>query len=289
MRYISEKMKARRPLVRIHRMLGLGRTMFFFGVLTSSAWGAYEGYFEGEPDTKHRTKVTLEYELDQLVWNPLVPRVPHPQIEYYTLRLEKPFKLSEHWDLATRFDLISAYSNRSSPDNPNGDYESGMYDSLAQGLFVYNASKRWSLLAGLRTWWPTGTQDQFGLGKIQTIPIAGFICQLPEISKGSNFAPQVRYVVDVGGIAGRRHINRLQFRPMLNIELPKGFTATLFPSADIIVDMSNHKNRWFVPFNGMLSKTLTKNTVLYVECGVPIVKVLHYYNFKILTGLSVSF
>lgn len=216
------------------------------------------------------------------------PGVPHPRIEFYTLRLEKPFRISNRWELATRCDLPFAHSNFPSPDNPHGDYECGWADTLSQGILLYTARNRWSLLAGLRVVWPTASRDELGLGKIQMIPIAGLSCQLPEISKGSSFTPIVRYATDVGGYGGRLHISQLQFRPMLNIELPKGWTATLFPSADIIINLADH-SKLFLPFDAMLSKSVTKNTVAYVEVGLPIIKEFRYYDFKILTGISVSF
>ena len=120
------------------------------------------------------------------------------------------------------------------------------------------------------------------------VPVIGLLYNLPEISKGSNFAPLVRYAADVGGYGGRGPVSQFQIKPTLNLELPRGFTVTLFPSGDIIVNLADH-NKCFLPFDAMISKTVFKNTVLYAEVSIPMIREFCYYDFKFLTGLSVTF
>jgi hypothetical protein len=126
-----------------------------------------------------------------------------------------------------------------------------------------------------------------GTGKFQGAPLVAYRFSLPEISPGSFFLPIARYALDFAGHENRKHIRQLQLEPAFNINLPKRWFLTLFPTADIRYNFENHK--WFVPFDAMLGKMLTREIVCSLEVSVPIIKAYHLYDFSMETRIGFLF
>jgi hypothetical protein len=202
-----------------------------------------------------------------------------------TLRVDKPFRLGKAWSLATRLDLPFFITDAISADNPNGNYEFGLGDVLVQGLFINRLTQRFAWGFGTELIFPTATQDQMGIGKYQVLPTAVFVVTIPEITKGSWFALLGRYDVSFGGYDDREDKRELQFAPTLNISLPYSWFVDLYPSGDIRYNLGDQRpgdtGRWFVPFNFMVGKMLTKSIVGSVEVGFPIINEYQVYDFKI--------
>jgi hypothetical protein len=73
--------------------------------------------------------------------------------------------------------------------------------------------------------------------------------------------------------------------PLVNIGLPDGWFVNLYPSSDIRYNFAAKRpgdsGRWFVPFNFMVGKMVTRSIVASLEMGVPIVNDYQVYDFKL--------
>jgi hypothetical protein len=206
----------------------------------------------------------------------------------FTLRLDKPFQISENWKLATRFDLPLVLNNETGSDNPNGRTRSGVGDLLAQAVLIETVSDRFAYGAGVRMVFPAANEDEFGSGKYQVVPLAGARYKLPEISRGSFLELVLRYDFDAAGDGGRNHVSKLRFSPTLSVALPERWFVTLFPSQDIVLNTIGG-NKWFVPADFSVGRNITERIVTSLEISVPIVKQFTLYDFKLEARLSYSF
>ncbi len=198
--------------------------------------------------------------------------VPGDDLNAFTfiLRYDKPIVLGDGWTVGLRFDAPFVYNNVPSADNPDGDYEFGYGDTLAQALIIKAIDKRQAVGFGTQLIAPTATEDQFGTGRWRVVPTVGYRYGLPEISPGSFFVAAVRYDRDFAGDDDRGHVSNLQLSPTLNIALPDKVFLTLYPSTDIRYDFL--ADDWFVPFNAQIGKLWGKSIVTSLEIGVPIYK-----------------
>src|SRR5262249_2033172 len=161
-------------------------------------------------------------------------------------------------------------------------------DLLVQGVLIDTLTDRFAYGFGLRTLFPTASEDQFGSGKYRLIPLVGARWFLPEISRGSFFEPVVRYDFDVGGDENRSHVSELQMSPTVNIALPDRWFVTLYPSQDIVLNnIGGH--RWFIPADFSIGRNITKTAVVSIELSIPMVKEFILYNFKLEARVSWSF
>jgi hypothetical protein len=206
----------------------------------------------------------------------------------FTLRLQQPIPLSSDWELATRADLPFVLNDGTSSDNPSGETRFGLGDFLTQFVLVNTVTERFAYGVGLRTLYPTATQDQFGSGRYRLIPLVGVRGFLSEISLGTFFQPIVRYDFDVGGDDRRKHVSQLQFSPTFNLVLPHRWFVTLYPAQDIVLNnLGGH--RWFVPADFLVGRNISKVTVASIEVSIPIVKQFTLYDFKLEGRISVHF
>jgi hypothetical protein len=194
-----------------------------------------------------------------------------------TLRADKPFVLNKDWSLGTRIDVPLVYNDVPSRDNPRGAWNFGGGDVLIQTYVTRSLTQRTAFLFGEVLVFPTGSQDQMGTGKFQVAPLVAYRLSLPEISRGSFFLPIARYAMDFAGHQNRKHIRQIQLEPEFNINLPKLWFITFYPTPDIRYNFENHK--WSIPFDAMLGKMLTRKIVCSVEVMVPVVKDYHLYDF----------
>ena len=206
----------------------------------------------------------------------------------FILRLDRPIAVSREWEVATRFEQPFVLNDQSGADNPSGETRFGTGDFLAQAALIDTLTKRFAWGFGLRVVFPTANEDQFGSGRYQLVPLAGFRCSLPELSRGSFFQPLARYDFDVGGNSNRKHISRFRFSPTLNIALPKRWYITLYPSQDIVLDnIGGH--RWFIPADFLIGRHLSDRIVASLEISIPIIKEFNLYDFKLEGRIGFSF
>lgn len=163
------------------------------------------------------------------------------------------------------------------------------------GPVIFSRKRRWLIRsrsdspgASARVLFPTANEDQFGSGRYQLIPLAGFRYSLSELSSGSFFQPLVRYDFDVGGNANSKHVSRFRFSPTLNIALPKRWYLTLYPSQDIVLNnIGGH--RWFVPADFLIGRHLSDRVVASLEISIPLIKDFNLYDFKLEGRIGFSF
>ena len=233
----------------------------------------------GQDITNPLTRFDIRYEYKNL------PGSKKDNENVLTLRVDKPFKLSDKWQIATRLDIPLLLTDERSRDNPRGKHQFGVADILAQALVVNTPSEKFAWALGAQVILPTASKDEMGDGKYRIVPTAGARWTTDHIMKGSWFALAARWDKDFASNRSNSvKTNELQFAPMVNIPLPKQWFINLFPSTDIRYNLGDKrkidKGRWFVPANAMIGKMVRKNMVASVEVGVPIIKEYRVYDFK---------
>jgi hypothetical protein len=200
------------------------------------------------------------------------------------LRYERPFELGDSWKLALRVEFPIVTTN----DTQSGLFATGFGDTQFQGVISKELDARQGVGFGVRFWAPTASGDEFGNGRWRMAPSAGYRYSLPELSDGSYFQFLARYQFDFAGDPNRSHTSNLQFAPSLNIGLPEGWSATLFPSTDIRYDFM--KQQWFVPFDLEIAKQWNENLLTGVEIGFPFFETaIPVYKFKIEGHIALRF
>jgi hypothetical protein len=247
--------------------------------LCGHLWAAEEEVNNGQDPTRPLTRLDFRYQYQNL------PPDDHDNAHIITPRADKPFVLAPGWSLATRIDLPLFITDAVSPDNPGGAYLFGIGDMLVQGLLINTLSKRFAVAGGAQMIFPTASRDTMGAGKYRLVPTLGARYNLPEITPGSWAAFLLRYDYDFAGESDRRHISELQLAPLVNVALPDSWFVNLYPSSDIRYNFAAKRpgdaGRWFLPFNFMVGKLLTRSIVASLEIGVPIVNDYQVYDFKL--------
>lgn len=198
-----------------------------------------------------------------------------------TLRADKPFMLGGGWQLSTRLDLPFMLTDVPSRDNPNGDHEYGMADSLFQGLLItppLDAGERWVMAFGTQVLFPTGSHDQMGTGKWQLAPTVAVRAGLPEVSPGSFFALIVRDQFSFAGAGDRRDINDLVIQPIINFQLPDNWFITMAPEMRFNLEEGGDA---FIPFDIQVGKMIRPGVVGSVQFDVPIVDDYEQYDWQV--------
>ena len=212
--------------------------------------------------------------------------------DFVTLRADHRIDLVPQWALGLRADLPFLAKNPISSDNPSGDYRYGVGDADFQAALLHRFDTRWAAGFGARLIAPTGG-DILGSGKWQIMPAFGVRYALPEVSAGSYLEPVVWYSVSFAGSAAKRNISNLRLAPTLKLSLPNYWFVTFYPSPDVRVNygdpVTGQTGRLFLPFDFMVGRKLTKNLVLSLEVGVPIIKQYPVYDFKTEARLNLLF
>lgn len=254
--------------------------LLVFGLLSVPAIHAEEELNNGEDFTRPLSRFDLRYRFEE--------KADDVDQSTFILRLDRPIPLSKEWKIATRFEQPLVLNDMTSADNPAGVTRFGTGDFLAQAALIDTVTKRFAWGFGTRVVFPTASEDQFGSGRYQLVPLAGFRYSLPELSSGSFFQPLARYDFDVDGDANRKHISRFRFSPTLNIALPRRWYLTLYPSQDIVLDnIGDH--RWFIPADFLIGHHLSDRVVASLEISIPIIKEFTLYDFKLEGRIGFSF
>jgi hypothetical protein len=208
------------------------------------------------------------------------------------LRADRRIDLAPEWALTLRADLPFLSKNPFSSDNPAGNYVHGAGDADVQAALAHELNSRWAAGFGARLIAPTGG-DNLSSGKWQIMP--GFAARyaLSELGSNSYIEPLVRYDVSFAGDPAKKNISNLQFAPTVNLSLPDHWFLTFYPSADIRMNygdpVTGQTGRLFLPFDVRIGRKVTKDMVLSVEVGVPMIKDYPVYNFKTEVRLNILF
>jgi hypothetical protein len=201
-----------------------------------------------------------------------------------------PFSLAPQWELNFRAEIPVVWTNGVTPENPTGATVSGFGNVLGQAWIVHDFDQRWAVALGGQLIAPTSTN---GVATDAWEQVTGAVVRamLPEISRGSYFAPQVRYGIDFEGNDDGRLLRQLRIAPTLNINLPHNLFFTLYPSPDIRLNygapVHNQTGRLFLPLNFMVGWKPTEHIVISAEFGIPIIRDFPVYTFK--TQLRVGY
>ena len=208
------------------------------------------------------------------------------------LRADYRIDFAPQWALGLRADLPFLGKNPISSDNPDGHYLYGVGDADVQAALVHELDARWAAGFGARLTAPTGG-DVLGTGRWQIMPGVAVRYALPEVSPNSYLEPLVRYDVSFAGDPSTKNISNLQLAPTLHVGLPGLWFVTFYPSADIRWNygdpVTGQTGRLFLPVDIMVGRKLTKDLVLSLEVGVPMIKDYPVYDFKTEVRLNMLF
>lgn len=198
-----------------------------------------------------------------------------------TSRLDTTLPLPDGWLTALRFDMPLALTDRSGPDNPDGDDVLGAGDFLSQFFVIApspGATRRFRLGAGAQFIWPTASRDETGSGKYQVAPSAFGIYYTPGLGKGSFVGLILRDFVSYAGDEDRRDIHELSVQPALNVNLPGGWYLSSFP--DIRINWKDDA-KVFVPLNLEVGKFVGRDVLTSVQVDVPVVNDYDLYEWQV--------
>lgn len=232
----------------------------------------------GQDFTRPRTRVDFRYQYQD------TPPAHSDDLHIVTLRADKPFAISEKWELATRVDVPFAATNMPSLDNLDADITIGTGDLLAQAFLITSVSEETAYAFGAQFIFPTASEDQMGGGKYRAVPSFGVRVMAPEITRGSWYALLVRYDFDFAGDDDRADISELQLAPVVYVNLPNQWFVNFYPSSDIRYNFADKRpgddGRLFLPFDIMVGKLLTKDMIASLEVAFPLVQNYQVYDFK---------
>ncbi len=164
-----------------------------------------------------------------------------------TYRVDYPLQLKNGWNIVTRADLPMISNNTRGPDNREGHWGLGLGDALTQVIVASPEAKRFRYGTGLRAVWPSATEQQFGSGKYQLGPMAGFVYSPSCLTEGSFLKFIWREEFSVGGDAGRKDIHRSVLNPGASFTLPRQFYADLSP--EIKINWADEPKKRTLEFN----------------------------------------
>jgi hypothetical protein len=206
------------------------------------------------------------------------------------LRRNVTWDLADNWRLGMRGDLPLAVSNVVTSENPDGQYREGIGRPLVSAYLADTLGDRWALAFGTRVVAPA-SNSMFGSGNWDIVPLLALRAMLPEISHGSYFLPQLRYVTTFAQSFSGKPNSNLQFSPQLKIKLPEHWFMTLFPSTDIRMNfgekVTGQTGRLFLPLDAAVGRNLDQATVVSVEVSKPIIDSYPVYRLKVELRLSV--
>jgi hypothetical protein len=195
-------------------------------------------------------------------------------------------------------DMPFVISDAIGDDNPNGDNVCGTGDLLTQFIYVppleVSESLPWDAFGfGARLIWPTATKSTLGAEKYQVAPLISAKWNMPQISKGSWFAPTFRYFLsyaDYGsGGESRDDISEIAIHPQLYVKTrgwgwPVDFMH-FWVTHGIHINCEDGSTKdngdVFLPFDIMLGKMLNESTVLSVEFATPIINDYDLYDWLV--------
>jgi hypothetical protein len=247
---------------------------------TSAASPTEEDFNNGEDFTRPPARYELRSELQE--------KSNNVTQNSFILRRDQPFMLEDGWKLATRLEMPFVLNDKMSASNLKADTRFGPGDLLFQTALIETVTERFAWGGGGRVVFPTASQDQFGTGKYQLLPILGARCMLPELSPGSFAEVVARYDFDLAGSSVRSHVSKFQLGPTLSVALPERWFFTLYPSQDIVVNLIGG-SKWFLPADFSVGRNLSERAVVSLEVSVPIVKEFVLYEFKLQARVGFSF
>ena len=242
-----------------------------------------EAYNDGQDPTRPLWRVDLRYRYQQTN--------SKSDSHIGTVRIDMPVALDPEKGIPggaiyTRVDVPFAYTDTPGLDNPNGDYEFEMTDSLVQNIFLPDFG--WvkentpfdAIAVGVQWGFPTGGGDFVSREKFAISPVFGWKWDLD--GPNTFIAPIWRWRTsfdDVSNGHNRDDVDEITLQPYLNISTkdwgwPIDF-ITFYETQEIKFNFENGTTKSsgdvFIPFEVEFGKVIGKK-VYSLDFGAPIYK-----------------
>lgn len=193
-----------------------------------------------------------------------------------TLRNDQIYDLPQKWQLSLRADApFNAFRCPRKPRSCpciNADH---MGDSLFQCILITPTYGKWTYGAGAKVIFPTGGRNlEIGDGKYQILPSFAFKYSLENWSEGSYLGVLFRQAFSFAGYRSAPRICETYIQPFFNLNLP--YQWFINSSPEMFFDWV--KRHWFIPFDLMIGKMITKSIVVSLEYEAAIVRDYPDYN-----------
>ena len=179
----------------------------------------------------------------------------------FTLRIGVPFDLNKGWKVALRAELPYIWTDGETARNTDGGSLKGFGELFTEALFIAPPRGRCTYVLGTQFIFPNASEDEFGTGRYQLVPTAGFKYDLGSWMPGAWCALIARQAFDVAGYSGYSHINQTIIQPMLNIDLPESWFLTFAPECRY----DWKENDAFIPFDMTVGRLVTEKMVVSFE------------------------
>jgi hypothetical protein len=211
------------------------------------------------------------------------------QQQRLTLRLYQPFFFANDWQLTMREDIRGLYTNQLGTDNPDGTWQAHLGDMFAQAaLKTPRMAPGLSADLGLRVQFPTGDLPPYGTGRFQIGPHFGLIWDLTGALSTITLAPLARYMQSFGDQpAHSTATSEFQLHPIIALKPWTGMAVTLWREHPFILDTLT--NRWFIPFDVMVSYEVVPHLSLAVGVAYSLVAVYPQYDNILYGRVAFSF
>jgi hypothetical protein len=121
----------------------------------------------------------------------------------YRPRFYIPVNLPKGWLFTQRIDLPILYTDRVGPDNPTGEWKSGIGDwFIESGFTTPEVARNLKLYGSVRFVFPTGGEAPFSASQYQWAPAVSAIYGIPDHK--ITLSPLVRYFSGFGATSSRR-------------------------------------------------------------------------------------
>jgi hypothetical protein len=205
----------------------------------------------------------------------------------YRPRFYIPFALNSGATFTQRIDLPMYYTNKVGPDNTTGGWQAGIGDWFLESTYLspeIDKNMKWS--TSLRLVFPTGGKSPFGSSQYQVAPSIGFLASRPE--NKLTFNPVARYFYSYHATDdSAAKVRRWDIYPTLTKGFDDGWSIAFYPENPI--SYNDVSNKWFVPFDVLLIKRLSKETELGFGGASAIIKDDPQYRYIVNARLTFYF
>lgn len=185
-----------------------------------------------------------------------------------TFRTDMAITLPAKWQIGLRADAPFEAFFCPCKSTPDCYTSRRMGDSLFQAFIITPDFKKWAFAIGTKVIFPTaGKNLEIGDGKYQFLPSCAFRFDLSEWNKGGYCGAIFREALGYIGYSSAPKIIQTYIQPFFNINLPRQFFLNSSP--EIFYDWGSH--HWFIPFDLMIGKMITKSCVISLEYETAIV------------------
>jgi hypothetical protein len=205
------------------------------------------------------------------------------------LRFYQTARLLHGGLLTIREDLPIITTDKTGPQNSNGEWLTGIGDAFVQALIATpEVATNLSLEFGGRLVFPTGGLPPFGTGNYQVAPTVAANLRIPDFASGLEISPTARYFTSfAAAYDGASPVPKLELFPKVAVGLNEAWSVGLWLENPIVYD--DLTNEWFVPLDAMITGRLTDRLVVAIGGAVKLIDDYPQYDQMVYGRLSVRF